>query len=81
MCKYTNAPKIYNGCTQDPKHVVTLRAYVLCSDPTNVSKYRHCSDEHATQSSDVVFGSSRVGGACVTCSDPTKTTEIMYMNG
>ncbi|KMU92318.1 hypothetical protein CIHG_10090 [Coccidioides immitis H538.4] len=79
MCQYNDLPYIYEKCEEIPRHIVIHRLYELCERPQNVGTYRHCSDEWATKSDDILAGSSRAKGDCITCADPTRTVVISYV--
>jgi len=76
MCTYQVFSLIYTGCTARPKHVVTTRFYIKCTRPRNSSTYVHCSDEYA-QRTNIVLGSSRTGGDCPVCLNPSLTVHIV----
>lgn len=74
MCQYIKVSVIPNGCQGDPKHVVEYRYYQRCINPQNVGTYRHCDDDHATESNFMQLGSSRTKQeTCQTCSHPEQT--------
>ncbi|EGE01401.1 hypothetical protein H109_04512 [Trichophyton interdigitale MR816] len=80
MCRYLDAPLIPKRCTQNPKHVVTVRYYEICDNPQPLGTYRHCSNAYASPGSNIVFGSSRAPQYCDTCLNPNNVTIVHYLS-
>ncbi|EFW17651.1 hypothetical protein CISG_10394 [Coccidioides immitis RMSCC 3703] len=69
-------PTLRSSFTAASDQVTDKPSYKTRGSMPNVGTYRHCSDEWATKSDDILAGSSRAKGDCITCADPTRTVVI-----
>lgn len=77
MCIYQDFAVIHKGCFETPRHVLTLREYLLCNRSRSIGTDTHCSDEHARALlPGAHMGSLRVPGPCATCANPQRTIVI-----